>query len=136
MTNQTANPWDLQESSEAAVAAVAVAVAAVAEAAEAAEVPDAFRPNPPTFEYPPEGKKLQKGGQLLTGICERGARVEVLNSNDTHLAWANVYGNRWIYYRDWYAGPKHVKVAQTVGIWYSYPSGLITFEVIEQADVP
>ncbi len=86
-------------------------------------------PVPPTITAPLEGSKHIVGRVFLEGICLQGAKVEVLNYDNTKLADATVTGTRWFYSRKWDAGDKHVKVRQIVAGAPSVPSPQREFRV-------
>ncbi len=67
------------------------------------------------------------------GTCLEGARVEILNYDNSKLADATVTGTTLSYSRVWDAGPKHVKARQIVNGVASDPSAQLEFFIIEMS---
>lgn len=150
MTNQTASPWDSQDSSEATVSAVTAAaeaavaavaaVVAAAEAAVASEGAEAFatvlHPRPPTIVSPSQNSQHNVGYVIPAGNCEPGAVVDIMGENGFFLGNATVNGNNWLYTKRWPVGQYAYRVRQTSGGEYSDLSEVRRFTVVNQKDVP
>ncbi|MGX1084702.1 hypothetical protein [Pseudomonas sp. AP3_22 TE3818] len=79
-------------------------------------------PEAPAISSPVGGSSHPAGSLAVRGSCHTGARVEILNQDNSKLADATVNGTAWTYTRVWDAGRKVVKARQTVGGAASVPS--------------
>ncbi|MBV7553836.1 hypothetical protein KW841_15915 [Pseudomonas sp. PDM28] len=81
----------------------------------------------PGISLPEPGSSHPPGSLTVSGSCLAGAKVEILNEDDSRLADATVNGTAWSYIRSWDTGRKVVKARQTVNGVPSLPSGAREF---------
>lgn len=93
-------------------------------------------PPPPQISSPIDRDTYRVGSIPLVGTCLHGAKVEVLNRDNSKLGDAIVTGNNWTFTRDWDAGAKHVKVRQIVNGISSQPSAQREFFVVAMSRPP
>jgi hypothetical protein len=118
MTDHKKNPYQLQLSSEVAEGTDAVAL------------------NPPTTLYPPQDSQHAPGYVMLAGDCLQGAKVHILNPDNTIWAEAIVEGTKWRYLHKWVVGQWSVRTGQIVNGVPSYPSVERRFTVSVKSDAP
>jgi len=99
-------------------------------------------PPKPDITAPKEGSRHSAGRVGIEGTCFPGASVQILNRDGSFLANAEVDQTTWKYAIEWDAGPKHIKVEQTVNGQISDPTGVREFFVkpatpaIKQPPIP
>jgi hypothetical protein len=68
----------------------------------------------PTIAYPLNGTRHALGRVFIEGSCLEGAKVDVLNYDDSKLGSAVVNGKTWYFSRNWDEGVKVVRASQSV----------------------
>lgn len=90
----------------------------------------------PTIVYPLNGTHHALGRVFIEGSCLEGAKVDVLNYDDSMLGSAVVNGKNWYFSRNWDEGVKVVRARQSVAGIPSVSTEQRLFFVAQYSNAP